>query len=81
MITRNEEFGAPWNDQFYNVTFYFKLNLDGVEFISEQLETQFTLSGPHNYDYSELKEHAYNTIDNVYKFDYNQIVILNINQT
>ena len=81
MITRNEEFGAPWNDQFYNVTFYFKLNLNGIEFVSEQLEIQFTLSGPYNYDHSELKEYAYNAIDDIYKFDYNQIIILNINQT
>ena len=80
MITRNEEFGAPWNDQFYNVKFYFKLNLDGVEFTSEQLETFFILQGPYNYEYCELEKYAHDAICDIYKFDYDQIVILNINQ-
>ena len=80
MIINENEYGAPWNDQFYDVTFYFKLELEGVEFTSEQLEITFCLSGPRNYSYSELKEYAYDKIHEEYKFDYDQIIILNINQ-
>jgi hypothetical protein len=80
MIINENEYGAPWNDQFYDVIFYFVLNLDDVKFISEQLTTSFCLSGPHEYEYSELKEYAYDKIHEDYKFDYDQIIILNINQ-
>lgn len=80
MIVNENEFGAPWNDQFYRVTFYFQLELENIKFTSEQLEITFCLSGPCNYEYSELKEHAYNTINEQYDIDYDQIIILNINQ-
>ena len=80
MIINENEYGAPWNDQFYDVIFYFVLNLDDVEFTSEQLTTTFCLSGPCEYEYSELKEHACNKITEEYKVDYDQIIILNINQ-
>ncbi len=80
MIIYNEEFGAPWNDQLYNVVFYFKLTLGNVLFTSENLETSFTLSGPKQYSYSELKRAAESIIYGEYDFDYDQIVILNINQ-
>ena len=80
MIINENEYGAPWNDQFYDVTFYFKLEQEGMEFTSEKLDTTFCLSGPYNYDYSELKEYAYKKIDEEYNIDYDQIVILNINQ-
>lgn len=80
MIIYNEEFGAPWNDQFYNVVFYFKLTLGDVLFTSENLETSFTLIGPKQYSYSELKIAAESTIYGEYDFDYDEIVIVNINQ-
>ena len=38
MIINENEYGAPWNDQFYDVTFYFTLELEGVEFTSEELD-------------------------------------------
>lgn len=80
MIINENEYGAPWNDQLYDVTFYFTLEQEGIEFTSEELDTTLCLSGPRNYDYSELKEYAYNKIKEEYKIDYDQIVILNINQ-
>lgn len=80
MTTYNEQFGAPWNDQFYNVVFYFKLILGNVLFTSENLETSFTLSGPKQYSYSELKKAAESMIYGEYNFDYDEIVITNINE-
>ena len=80
MIINENEYGAPWNDQFYDITFYFQLELEGIKFISEQLEITFCLYGPRDYSYSELKEYAYDKIHEEYKFDYDQIIILNINQ-
>ena len=80
MIINENEYGAPWNDQFYNVVFYFKLTLGNVLFTSENLETSFTLSGPKQYSYSELKKAAESMIYGEYDFDYDEIVIVNINE-
>lgn len=80
MLTNDSEFGAPWNDQFYDVTFYFRLELNDIKFTSEQLEISFCLSGPRDYDHSELREFAYNAICEEYKFDYDQIIIIDITQ-
>lgn len=54
--------------------------MEEIEFTSEELDTTLHLSGPRNYSYSELKEYAYDKIHEEYKFDYDQIIILNINQ-
>jgi hypothetical protein len=80
MTINENEYGAPWNDQFYDVVFYFKLTLDDILFTSGNLETSFTLSGPKQYSYSELKIAAESTIYGEYDFDYDEIVIVNINQ-
>ena len=80
MIIRNEEFGAPWNDQFYTITFYFKTKINNVEFTSETLENTLVLGGPHDYDYEELKSYAYRQIYENYYIDDAEIIILNINQ-
>lgn len=80
MIINENEYGAPWNDQFYNVVFYFKLTLGDILFTSENLETSFTLSGPKQYSYSELKKAAKSMIYGEYNFDYDEIVIVNINE-
>jgi len=80
MIINNEEYGAPWNDQFYNVTFYFIIELENIKFKSELLELSFCLSGPYNYEYSELKNHTLEQIHETYKIDYDDIMIVDINK-
>lgn len=80
MIINENEFGAPWNDQFYDVTFYFRMEINGVEFKSEQLENMFVLSGPKYYDYDELKSYAHRHIYENYYIDDADIIILNINE-
>ena len=80
MTLDNNEFAAPWNDQFYDVTFYFILEWDRVKFTSEKLEIQLILSGPYEYSYSELKKLACDQIRKEYDFDYDEIVITNINE-
>lgn len=50
MLAADNEFGAPWNDQFYEVR-YITLNGD---IITETM----TLPGPRRYDDEELYNHA-----------------------
>ena len=66
--------------QFYNVIFYFIIELEGIEFKSEQFELSFCLSGPYNYEYSELKNYALERIRETYKIDYDDIIIVDINE-
>lgn len=80
MVINDNEFTAPWNDQFYDVVFYFTLNWDNVKFTSEQLMIQMVLSGPCEYSYYELKTLACDRIREEYDFDYDEIIIVNINE-
>lgn len=79
MITLNNEFGAPWNDQFYRVYFHFELDQDGLGFVSEKLETEITLSGPKDYEKDYIIDCALEVIKKEYEnLDYDTIVIDNI---
>ena len=78
MTIYNEQFGAPWNDQFYSIKFHFELDLDGIGFVSEQLETAITLLGPKDYEKEYIIEIASKTIEKEYDIDYDTIVIDNI---
>ena len=64
MITRNEEFGAPWNDQFYTVEFHWELDIKGLIFSSEQDSIIITLPGPKQYSDLQIKKHS---IDRIYE--------------
>lgn len=50
MLVSDNEYGAPWNDQFYWVT------------VEDETESQWdeilTLSGPYNYSDQELQKEA-----------------------
>ena len=50
MWISDNEFGAPWNDQFYIVTVRNEDN--------EEWDEMLTLSGPRNYDDYDLLESA-----------------------
>ena len=50
MLVSDNEFGAPWNDQFYKVKYE---SMDG-----EILEENLTLDGPKQYSYAELRHKA-----------------------
>lgn len=79
MLINDSEFGAPWNDQFYNIEFHFELDQDGIGFVSEKLKTKIVLSGPKDYDKNYILDVAYDQIRSEYDFDYDNIVIDNIN--
>lgn len=57
MLINDNAYGAPWNDQFYWVTY---VNEDGQEY-TEQL----VLSGPKDYFPEELMENAEAMFPNV----------------
>jgi len=50
MLVSDNEFGAPWNDQFYWVTM--------LDEFGEPCEEMLTISGPRYYDKQELFEAA-----------------------
>lgn len=55
MLIADNEFGAPWNDQFYKVRMI-SIDKDLPDIIEEVL----TLDGPKKYDEDELYEKAKN---------------------
>ena len=55
MLVADNEFGAPWNDQFYKVRM-----MSIEETIPDIVEEILTLSGPREYDEDELYEEAKN---------------------
>ena len=57
MLVADNEFGAPWNDQFYTVEY---IEVDTGEPGTEIM----TLSGPKKYDEDELYEAARNMFPN-----------------
>lgn len=77
MLIKDNEFGAPWNDQNYTVVFFLTVDFNGLEFKSKNLEESFTLSGPKHYDSHELNEEAYRIIKERYKslFEYDNFII------
>ena len=79
MITSTNEFRAPWNDQFYRIYFHFELDQDEIGFVSEQLETEITLSGPKDYEKDYIIDCALEVIKKEYEnLDYDTIIIDNI---
>ena len=79
MIINNNEFGAPWNDQFYRIYFHFEFEQDGIGFFSKKLETEITLSGPKDYEKDYIIDCALEVIKKEYEnLDYDTIVIDNI---
>ena len=83
MITKNEEFGAPWNDQFYTIEFHWELNVEGILFSSETDNVIITLPGPKQYSDLQIKKYSIERIHELYKnllnsdFD-NRLVITKI---
>lgn len=59
MLVADNEFGAPWNDQFYKVRM-----MSIEETIPDIIEEVLTLSGPREYDEDELYEKAKNMFPN-----------------
>ena len=55
-------YGAPWSEQDYQVSYYLSLDIDGVEFNSDESTTTLTLSGPKNYTEDELADFAIETV-------------------
>ena len=50
MIVSNDEYGAPWNDKYYNVTY---IDQDG-----DMIEEVMVLDGPREYSYEDLRHEA-----------------------
>ena len=55
MLIADNEFGAPWNDQFYRIRM-----ISIEESVPDIIEEILTLSGPKKYDEDELYEKAKN---------------------
>lgn len=49
MLVNDNEYGAPWNDQFYVVTY---------ELDEDIITDTMVLSGPYHYTYDDLMENA-----------------------
>ncbi len=62
MLVADNEFGAPWNDQFYTVRY---IIVDTGEINTETM----VLDGPKRYDYDELDQHARNMFPNALILD------------
>lgn len=56
MLINNNEYGAPWNDQFYVVTY---------EVDEDVLTEVMVLSGPHKYTNIELNAYAQMNFGNI----------------
>lgn len=68
MITKDNEFGAPWNDQFYTIKYIFKLDVEFLTFTSDVNELIITLPGPKQYSDSEISKYALEEISKTYTF-------------
>ena len=66
MITRDTEFGAPWNDQCYTVQFYLTWKYNHIMFTSNVLYEEICLPGPKKYTEDELYEFAKTCITQTY---------------
>lgn len=82
MLINETEFGAPWNDQCYIVTFYLTITFGDILFKSSELHIEICLRGPKKYSEIELEEYAQTAIIEEYKdlFEYDNFIvhILNI---
>lgn len=82
MLINDTEFGAPWNDQCYTVTFYLTITFQDILFKSSELHIEMCLHGPKKYTEDELLEYAKTSVIEKYKdlFDYDNFIvhILNI---
>lgn len=77
MLINDTEFGAPWNDQCYTVTFYLTIAFQEVLFKSSEQYIEMCLPGPQKYTEEELLEYAKVHIKEEYKelFDYDNFLI------
>lgn len=62
-------YGAPWNDQSYEVVFQLFHEINGMTFQTENLMTEMLLQGPSKYDYEFLEDCAIEQISSDPEFE------------